>query len=282
MPPKKRKRKVGGSGKQPTTTIIVDESDPDESDPVPVVWVRIEPDELYECSKKNILGPHGWLYGTEIHAGQALLYCRFPLVGGLQDPIFSGELVTPATTEFVQIVNSGAHWVCLSTIGCVLGEVKLFDSLYDRVNSIIRLHACRMLMHAGKSLTISSQKCQIQNNSSDCGLFALAFVTSICFGEDPSNISYDQPKLRQHFVHCLEKGEITLFPKSVLPVKRKTRATKTRVELFCSCRLPNTGDQYVQCSECLEWYHPDCTNIPDAVVNSREIWGCSKCLSYIN
>lgn len=45
MPPKKRKRKVGASGKQPTSTIIVD-----ESDPVPVVWVRIEPDELYECS----------------------------------------------------------------------------------------------------------------------------------------------------------------------------------------------------------------------------------------
>ena len=127
---------------QPMSTIIVD-----ESDPVPVVWVSIEPDELYKCSKKNILDPHGWLYGTEIHAGQALLHCQFPLVGGLQDPIFSGELVTPATTEFVQIVNSGAHWVCLSTIGCVLGEVKLFDSLYDRVNSIMRLHTCRMLIH---------------------------------------------------------------------------------------------------------------------------------------
>ena len=35
---------------------------------------------------------------------------------------------------------------------------------------------------------------------SDCGLFALAFITSICNGEDPVKQIYDQSAMRDHLV----------------------------------------------------------------------------------
>ena len=38
-----------------------------------------------------------------------------------------GALVTPAISEFVQIINTGSHWVCLSTIATSPGTVKVYD-----------------------------------------------------------------------------------------------------------------------------------------------------------
>ena len=38
--------------------------------------------------------------------------------------------------EFVQILHTGHdHWVCVSSVGCPPGTVKLFDSLYHDIIS---------------------------------------------------------------------------------------------------------------------------------------------------
>ena len=44
---------------------------------------------------------------TEIHAGHLLLKAKFPFVDGLHDTAITGTLVTPAISEFVQIINTG-------------------------------------------------------------------------------------------------------------------------------------------------------------------------------
>ena len=85
---------------------------------------------LYMESKFGIVKPTYWLHDSEIHAGQVLLKKEFPFIDGLQDPAVKGSLVIPATSEFVQIINVGKHWVCISTIGCLAGIVKIFDSLF--------------------------------------------------------------------------------------------------------------------------------------------------------
>ena len=51
------------------------------------------------------------------------------MVDGLHDPAVRGALVTPAASEFIQIINVGRHWVCLSNIG-----VRVFDSLYSDIH----------------------------------------------------------------------------------------------------------------------------------------------------
>ena len=120
-----------------------------------------------------------WLYDSEIHAGQLLLKTKFPCVDGLHDPAIAGTLMAQAISEFVQIINTGNHWVCLSTISCRPGTIKVYDSLFQRVSPIAIRHSCRLLMHTGGSILFTNVKIQKQINSSDCGLFALAFATDL-------------------------------------------------------------------------------------------------------
>ena len=102
-----------------------------------------------------------------------------------------GSLVVPATSEFVQILNTGSHWVCLSTISTTpgTGTVKICHSMYQKPNSIAVQHACRMLlMCPGSKVTFINEKVQRQVGGSDCGLFSLAFATDLCHGLDPVHL----------------------------------------------------------------------------------------------
>lgn len=54
------------------------------------------------------------LSDSEIHAGLKLFKGQFPFVGGLADPAVSGNMVSLETHEFLQVINGGDHWVCIS------------------------------------------------------------------------------------------------------------------------------------------------------------------------
>ena len=197
--------------------VVIDDDHPD-----PSIWLKIDkrsPEDLqsklvlYSESKPGILRRTYWLHDSEIYAGEILLKKAFPLIGGLNDPAQIGPLVVPAMSEFVQIINVGAHWVSLSTISCTPGVVKVYDiACTGKPNNVVIEHACRMILHTGPEVTFVYEKVQKQLGSSDCGLFALAFATDLCHGLDPTKQSYNQEMMHRHFVGCLEKGKMTPFP----------------------------------------------------------------------
>ena len=265
--------------------IIIDENSPD-----PPSWLTIEncdPEDphyklnLYIENKTRILQKTTWLSDSEIHAGQMLLKRDYPFVDGLCDPAIKGSLVVPATSEFIQIINTGNHWVCLSTISTTSSPdtVKIFDSLYQNTNSTAVEHACRMLMYPGDKVTFINEKVQRQVGGSDCGLFSLAFATDLCHGIDPTNQKYNQGSMRQHYVNCLENGAMSPFPKTEKRVPRYLGSIKSSVAIYCVCRLPYDREEYVQCSngKCKKWYHPTCVKIPAWAINSNRKWRCNKC-----
>ena len=265
--------------------VVIDDDHPD-----PSIWLNIDnssPEDpqsklvLYSESKPGILRRTYWLHDSEIYAGEILLKKAFPLIDGLNDPAQIGPLVVPAMSEFVQIINVGAHWVSLSTISCTPGVVKVYDSLYRKHNNVVIEHACRMILHAGPEVTFLYEKVQKQLGSSDCGLFALAFATDLCHGLDPTKQSYNQEMMRRHFVDCLEKGEMTPFPNTAKRVPFHLAMQKTKVPIFCICRLPYDKEEYVQCCKCHDWYHTDCVKVPEWAVNTKRKWGCRKCKDYI-
>ena len=47
----------------------------------------------------------------------------------------------------------------------------------------------------------------------DCGLFAIAYAVELAFGEDPSNVVYDQVRMRTHLSKALVDGHIKPFPR---------------------------------------------------------------------
>ena len=66
-----------------------------------------------------------------------------------------------------------------------------------------------MMHHMGDVVTLVNEKVQKQLGASDCGLFAVPFATDLCHGIEPTNQSYDQDAMREHYVSCFESRTIT-------------------------------------------------------------------------
>ena len=63
--------------------------------------------------------------------------------------------------------------------------------------------------------------CQSQVGSSDCGLFSLVFAYVLAKGEDPSNYTFNQGKMRNHLFKCILQGRISDFPMTRIGYQKK-------------------------------------------------------------
>lgn len=92
----------------------------------------------------------------------------------------------------------------------------------------------------------------MQCGESDCGLFSIAFVTALVFGEQPGHILFDQR------IHCFEQKQMSMFP---IRKRRRIHYKAKLIEnipIYCLCRMPELPDtKWVKCSLCKEWYHSD-------------------------
>ena len=131
-----------------------------------------------------------------------------------------------------------------------------------------------------KAITVNYTDVQWQSGTSDCGLFALAFATSVCTGQDPTTTLYDQTQMRSHLLSCLGEQKITPFPcKTKGRRGKKTHNTTTEVvPVLCVCRLPDDGKKMIQCSNCGKWFHRTCLHISGKYYTKRNLtWLCSHC-----
>ena len=103
-----------------------------------------------------------------------------------------------------RIWRISSHWVCLSSIATSPRTVKVYDSLYQNVSTVAIDHSCCMLLYTGSTVTFSNEREQKQIKLNDCGLFALAFATDLCYGLDPTVQSYDQDNMHKHYINCLD------------------------------------------------------------------------------
>ena len=54
---------------------------------------------------------------------------------------------------------------------------------------------------------------QKQNGGSDCGMFAIAFATSIAIHQNV-DVKFDQARMRAYLANCIEKGSCHCFLQS--------------------------------------------------------------------
>ena len=101
----------------------------------------------------------------------------------------------------------------------------------------------------------------------DCGLFAIAFATSIASGQDPQSLKYDQKLMRNHLLKCFQNNSIDLFP-----TEKSTNShalTKVRcaeVSLICECHFPDQPTSHfgfphgtkLKCKACQKSFHKSC------------------------
>ena len=170
----------------------------------------------HRLSDKMAIEQGGEMTDKHMQMAQHLVRIQFPVVGGLQSTLLQQKKKKGIwTMSTVQIIycNKRSHWITATTKFCKPGQVNIYDSMFSKLDAETRT-IVKQMFGLKKADDISMVAMQCQKGSKDCGLFAIAVITSLAFGEDPSTVSYDQYNLRRHLIDCITKGELSLFPKT--------------------------------------------------------------------
>ena len=237
---------------------------------------------LRTADRDILLSKGEWLNDLLIDAAQSVLKTENNDLSGFQSTVLGQNLsFNPEQREFVQILHNGrGHWLTVSTVGAPSSSVFVYDSLYSSASPSQMMQIASLLYSKEKKISLLFKDVQMQDGSSDCGVFAIAFATAITFGLDPGAFLFDQSKMRQHLLQCLQKSKMSMFP-----VNRYRRVGgrikyEDTISLFCICRLPKfSNSNWVQCSKCKEWFHDGiCVFVPEELKSSpRVVWFCEKC-----
>lgn len=185
---------------------------------------------------KVVLESGQWLSDQHISAAQALLEKQFPVTGGFQCTLLGSLLqFSPFDSASVQILNFDKHWVCISTLGCIPGHVNVYDSIYSTPTSSLLRKICNLLCTKESTLTVHMMDIQKQEGGSDCGCFAIACATTLCYGENPCQIRWQQEEMRTHLGKCFTINKLTLFPSVELPRQLSQDIKQTlNFPVFCT------------------------------------------------
>ena len=86
--------------------------------------------------------------------------------------------------------SNNDHWLTISTIDCYR-VVKVYDSMNTAIPLSTKQQICSILVSTERVISVEFVAVDRQNNSDDCGLFALAFATALCAGEDPQYLHFN-------------------------------------------------------------------------------------------
>ena len=67
----------------------------------------------------------------------------------------------------------------------------------------------------------SIESVQKQSDAIMCGLFAIAFCVDLCLNIDPTNRHYDEKKMRDHLLKCLNRQSFEEFPQVTEPYQNR-------------------------------------------------------------
>ena len=232
-------------------SVTINVSDVSEkSPPQDTKWVQFGFITLTTSHKKILQSKGQWLDDSIMTAAQNLLKEQFPQVGGLQPPILGDTLsMEPTRGEFIQVLCIRQnHWICISNMGCQHSTVKVYDSLHGRLDDHTKKIVADVMQCTDECIQILYPDVQDQSGASDCGLFAVAFATSLCYGEDPTTRGYAQSMMRDHLVSCVQAGEMKTFP--IRTTRRPKEAKRENLPVYCVCRLGDDGTPMVECSSC--------------------------------
>lgn len=104
---------------------------------------------------------------------------------------------------------------------CNKGEVNVYDSLFKDLDEETMDTITNYFGTESKKCRTENKKCkvkckmidvQVQKGSKDCGVFVIAFLTSLAYNQDPGQIVYNQDQLRCHLCDCFTKGKLVPFP----------------------------------------------------------------------
>ena len=176
------------------------------------VWVSAKNTLL--LADKEVLLTHGSsLTDKHINYAQALLRQQFTCVGGLQSTLFQYKPLQDKLPEGIQIIHChGCHWVVAHKVASSSDVVKVYDSLYDEVDDVVKKVVTNLFLFSECPIIemVPMQKQAVSSNN--CGLFAIAICVAILLKENPSVIVFKEDMMRSHLCFCFEQSVMTRFP----------------------------------------------------------------------
>ncbi|KAI8506623.1 hypothetical protein Bbelb_160500 [Branchiostoma belcheri] len=253
-------------------------------------WVTINHTRL-TVDDRQLLLTGQWLTDKHINCAQHLLKEEFPLLDGLRDTVVlaSGKdlstcVPVPATAESIQLHHIGDHWVVSCTKEGQTG-VTVYDSMYTTVGISLRSQLVRLYKnHASVDegiLPVTVICAQRQVGSGDCGLFAVANSVALAEGQCPTDIVFEQTKMREHLDKSLAAKSLPMFP-VITTFQRSKYFEKSTYQLcvFCTCLQYRQDAPMIQCDQCANWFHYRCVNISArdvAVLVAEQKYSCPAC-----
>ena len=130
----------------------------------------------------------------------------------------------------------GNHWICTSSNK--LGRVEIFHSMYSGgLDDDVMLQICNAYSSYGSQIEVHVPHIQQQKGYEDCGVFAIAFATEICFGNAMAvHVRFKQTKMRAHLKNCMKNKRLTSFPQYALKIRDARVPDVYQIELLL---LPN-------------------------------------------
>ena len=129
----------------------------------------------------------------------------------------------PEDKPFVQtLIKGGNHWICISNVQSSLDVCTVYDSGFTLYRytpediKMLNLKIAKLFKTKKDFIQVRFADVKQQTDGHSCGFFALAYSASLIGDADPRREDYIQEKLRQHASDCIEKGELSMFPKNHL------------------------------------------------------------------
>jgi hypothetical protein len=230
------------------------------------------------------------LSDEHIDHAQGLLRQEYPEIGGFLSisalTATQCNELTPLDSKFIQVLHlpKKQHWICVSNINRASdSELLIYDSMSSRKPSLPFSLQEKMaaLMRPKHDIRLIWLDVKQQDNSVDCGVYAIAAAVALCSGQAPEKCDWNTTGMRQHLKRCFNDDKITPFP--VIGHTRKPASPDTEtVHLYCYCRLPvkPNDDSLWECSCCGGRYHKQCIGSKhDLPID--EPFTCSNCKTQI-
>ena len=128
----------------------------------------------------------GMLTDKHIMEASHLLKQQFPNVKSLQSPCYGQDLSFQATgSPFVQVLHvQGLHWITVYAVH--YGLIFIYDSMPGVISDAVQIQAAAILKSSRSNITFEAQRTIPQEGVKDCGLFAIAYATDLCIGNNPA------------------------------------------------------------------------------------------------
>ena len=134
--------------------------------------------------------------------------------------------------------------------------MNIYDSLGIKPSSDTINKIAQYMKSDLECLTLKVQPTQQQENGYDCGVMAIAYGTSLAYNQDPSKITYINP--RDHLLKCLSLNRITPFPSHAADHEGPLHVET--VDLGCFCRGIAKDLPVVRCNTCCLLCHVKCVS----------------------